>query len=94
MPGLHFDMMERCDAGPRVREGDFDNAIFPKVQELARKYEIEYDPEHVVASDDAAIELEFELPALSMRAVEIAGETFQLLEIEGGGMIAVKSPQQ
>ncbi|MGD9046105.1 MAG: monomethylamine:corrinoid methyltransferase [Desulfobacterales bacterium] len=52
MPGLHFDMMERCDTGPRVREADFDNAIFPKVTELAEKYEIKYDPEHVVASDD------------------------------------------
>ena len=38
MPGLHFDMIDRVDQGPRMREKDFDMAIFPRVKELAAKY--------------------------------------------------------
>ena len=53
MPGLHFDMMERVDQGPRVREETFDNSIFPRVKELAQKYEIKYDPDKVISDDDA-----------------------------------------
>ena len=53
MPGLHFEMMERVDQGPRKQEKEFDKAIFPKVKELARKYDIKYDPAHVVPHDDS-----------------------------------------
>ncbi len=53
MPGLHFDMLDRVDQGPRVREKDFDMAIFPRVKELAAKYDIKYDPAHPVPDDDA-----------------------------------------
>lgn len=53
MPGLHFDMMERVDQGPRVRETEFDKSIFPKVKALAEKYDIKYDPAYPVPADDA-----------------------------------------
>ena len=53
MPGLHFDMIERVDQGPRVREPEFDKSIFPRVKELAEKYDIKYDPAHPVPDDDA-----------------------------------------
>lgn len=60
MPGLHFDMMERVDQGPRVREDEFDKSIFPKVKELAEKYEIKYDPAHPIPDDDAMADRLFE----------------------------------
>ena len=53
MPGLHFEMIERVDQGRRVREGEFDKSIFPRVKELAEKYDIKYDPAHPVPDDDA-----------------------------------------
>ena len=53
MPGLHFEMMERVDQGPRVREKEFDTSIFPRVKELAEKYDIKYDPAHPIPDDDA-----------------------------------------
>jgi len=52
MPGLHFEMIERVDQGKRVREGEFDKSIFPRVKELAEKYEIKYDPANPVPDDD------------------------------------------
>jgi len=53
MPGLHFEMIERVDQGPRVRENEFDKSIFPRVKELAEKYDIKYDPAHPIPDDDA-----------------------------------------
>ena len=53
MPGLHFEMMERIDQGPRMREEDFDKAIYPKVKQLTEKYAIKYDRTQPVPSDDA-----------------------------------------
>ena len=52
MPGLHFDMLERIDQGPRVPEKDFDKSIYPRVKELAKKYDIHYDPAHPIPDDD------------------------------------------
>ena len=53
MPGLHFDMIDRVDDGPRVKEKDFDMAIFPKVKQLAAKYDIKYNPAEPIPDDDA-----------------------------------------
>ena len=53
MPGLHFEMMERVSQGPRVREEEFDKSIFPCVKELAKKYDIKYDPANPILDDDA-----------------------------------------
>jgi methylamine--corrinoid protein Co-methyltransferase len=53
MPGLHFEMLERIDQGSRVPEKDFDRSIYPRVKELAKKYEIKYDPNYPIPNDDA-----------------------------------------
>jgi methylamine--corrinoid protein Co-methyltransferase len=53
MPGLHFEMIERVSQGPRVREEEFDKSIFPRVKELAEKYDIKYDPANPIPADDA-----------------------------------------
>jgi len=53
MPGLHFEMMERVDQGPRVLEKDFDRSISPKVKELAEKYSIKYEADEMIPDDDA-----------------------------------------
>lgn len=56
MPGLLFEMLDRADNGPRMREEEFDKAIFPKVKELIEKYDIEYDPDHVIPEDDDMVD--------------------------------------
>ena len=53
MPGLHFEMMERADQGPRVRESEFDKSIFPRLKELVEKYQIKYDRSQPIPNDDA-----------------------------------------
>lgn len=60
MPGLHFEMMERVDMGPRVREQEFDLAILPKVRELAERFDIKYDPTTPIPDDDAMADRLFE----------------------------------
>ncbi len=39
----------------------------------------------VLASDEEAVRLEFDLPAINVQEVTVEGEVFQALEIEGGG---------
>lgn len=53
MAGLHFDTLDRLNTGSRVREEDFDKSIYPRMKELIKKYEIKYDPNSPVPSDDA-----------------------------------------
>ncbi len=69
MPGLHFEMMERVTQGPRVREEKFDQAILPKVRQLAATYDIAYDPAFPIPDDDAMADRLFE--AGMMMAVEM-----------------------
>jgi len=69
MPGLFFDTLERIDVGPRVHEEEFDLAITPRVRKLAKKYDIKYDPAHVVPNDDAMAD------RLFAAALEFAVET-------------------
>ncbi len=53
MPGLHFDTLDRLNAGPRVHEDAFDRSIFPRIKELINRYEIKYSPDTPVPADDA-----------------------------------------
>ncbi len=53
MPGLYFDTMERLNMGKRVHEEDFDIAILPRIRRLVEKYEIKYDREEIIPSDDS-----------------------------------------
>jgi methylamine---corrinoid protein Co-methyltransferase len=69
MPGLFFDTMERSDEGPRMAEEDFDLNLAKRTKELVKKYEIKFDPEHVVNEDDAMADRLFEA------AMELAAET-------------------
>jgi methylamine--corrinoid protein Co-methyltransferase len=69
MPGLFFDTMERIDEGPRVREEDFDLALAARTKDLAKKYDISYEPEQIVIDDDAMADRLFEA------AMEFAVET-------------------
>ena len=52
MPGLYFETMERCTEGKRVHEEDFDIAILPRIRRLMEKYEIEFNREEIIPSDD------------------------------------------
>jgi hypothetical protein len=69
MPGLFFDTLDRADQGRRLKEEDFDLAIFSKAQELIEKFDIRYDPEFVVPDDDEMAD------RLFTAAMEFAVET-------------------
>lgn len=69
MPGLFFDTMERVHMGPRVHEEDFDTAILPRARKLAQKYNIQFDPNHIIPSDDGMAD------RLFAAAMEFAVET-------------------
>ena len=60
MPGLFFETMERADRGKRVKEEDFDLAIFSRAKEIVEKYEIQYDPKNPVPANDAMADRLFE----------------------------------
>lgn len=52
-----FDMFERALKGPVMSESDFEMRRFmPKVHELVRKYEIKFDRETPVPSDETLVE--------------------------------------
>ena len=48
-----WEMMERSKTGPHMDEEDFLPKLFtPTLRELIKKYEIKYDPETPVPTDD------------------------------------------
>ena len=64
------EVCQRCASGSTVKEQEYDlKMVFPKMKELAYKYEIKYDPDNPVTSDDAQADRVFEA------AVEFLSET-------------------
>jgi len=47
-----WDVVERCDHGERMSEADFDRALWQNVKALTEKYDIHFDGETAVPSDD------------------------------------------
>lgn len=47
-----WEVLRRSEKGPYIKEKEFDRKLGLKAQELAQKYDIQYDPEHVIPSDD------------------------------------------
>ena len=57
MKGRFLDYWARAETGPIVLEKDFDlKRYWPRVNELARKYKVEYDPQHIVPTDDEQLD--------------------------------------
>lgn len=54
-----WDVVERCDKGERMKEVDYDLLLFSKVTELAKKYEIHFDREEIIPSDDGLVDRAF-----------------------------------
>lgn len=53
--GTFLDVCEKAVSGPIMSESDFDMKVFmPTVSALARKYDIKYDKDNPVPSDDEA----------------------------------------
>ncbi len=54
MPNF-MDFIERANSGPILTEKDFDMKVFlPNLKDVVKKYDIRYDKENPVPSDDAA----------------------------------------
>ncbi len=47
-----WDVVERCDRGERMSESDFDRMLWENVRALTEKYDIHFDGETPVPSDD------------------------------------------
>lgn len=46
------EIVKRSEAGPFMREADFDRALSRRVRELTTKYQLKFDPKVLVPSDD------------------------------------------
>jgi methylamine---corrinoid protein Co-methyltransferase len=46
------EIVRRSEAGPYMREADFDRALTRRVRELTQAYHLKYDPQVLVPSDD------------------------------------------
>ncbi|HIQ03926.1 MAG TPA: monomethylamine:corrinoid methyltransferase [Desulfurococcales archaeon] len=49
---MYLDIVDKSEQGPYIEERDFDKLLICKVKELIREYEITYDPEEVIPSDN------------------------------------------
>lgn len=47
-----WDYIDRCESGPLAKEKDFDMQLARTVREIAKKFDIRYDPKTVVPNDD------------------------------------------
>lgn len=67
-----LDIYERAVKGPIMTEKDFDMKIFlPQLKEVVKKYEIRYDKDNPVPSDDAAADNLFEAAVEFMTRVGV-----------------------
>lgn len=47
-----WEVVERCDTGERMDEGDYDMMLYDAASELTEKYDIHFDADRLVPSDD------------------------------------------
>jgi methylamine--corrinoid protein Co-methyltransferase len=60
MPNF-LDFMERATSGPILSEGDFGlKVLIPNVRQVVKEFDIRYDPEAPLATDDAFVDRLFE----------------------------------
>jgi len=55
-----WDVVERCSSGEWMRESDYDALLYRNVSELTGKYDLKFDPESIIPSDDALADRAFE----------------------------------
>lgn len=56
----YYEILDRCENGPLMKESDYDRLVGQKCKELVKKYDIKYNPEEIVPSDDALADRLFE----------------------------------
>ncbi len=47
----YWEILDRCEHGPMMAENDYDMLLMKKVRKLVKKYNIKFDPNHVVNED-------------------------------------------
>lgn len=55
-----WEVVERSEKGERMEESDYDIFLYKNVSELIKKYDIRFDPDQVVPSDDGLADRAFE----------------------------------
>ena len=55
-----WDVVARCDKGERMKETDYDLLLWQKVSELVKRYDIHFDRDRVVPSEDGLADRAFE----------------------------------
>ncbi len=47
-----WDVVKRCDRGERMKESDFDALLWKKVSKITDRYDIHFDKDNIIPSDD------------------------------------------
>jgi methylamine--corrinoid protein Co-methyltransferase len=55
-----WDVVDRCDRGERMEEADYNLFLWKKLSGIIDKYDIHFDPDHIVPNDDALADRAFE----------------------------------
>lgn len=55
-----WDVVQRCDTGERMDEGDYDLKLWQAASELIEKYDIHFDADQVVPADDGMADRAFQ----------------------------------
>ncbi len=55
-----WDVVERCISGERMKESQYDALLWRNVSELVEKYEIAFDPDQIIPSDDSLADRAYE----------------------------------
>ena len=55
-----WEVMERSDKGERMEETDYDMFLYTHVSDLIKKYDIRFDQNEIVSSDDALADRTYE----------------------------------
>lgn len=55
-----WDVVERCSKGERMKEPDYDALLWKNVSELTKKYDIQFNPVHVIPDDDSLVDRAYE----------------------------------
>jgi len=55
-----WEVVDRCDKGQRMKESDYNLLLWKNVSEIINKYNIHFDGDHVIPSDDRLADRAFE----------------------------------
>ena len=52
----YWEVLRRCEEGPLMKEAEFDKLVMKTCKQLVRKYDLKFDPEHIIPNDEDLID--------------------------------------